>query len=350
MKNFSMFLLFLLLTHASMGQNEQVKELVSEGTRLHDQGQYEEAKAKYHAALTIDSLSTLANYELSYTDMVMGNWDEAIFFSRKVIRLHQSNLQEAFVVLGSCYDNKGEPDKAMAAFEEGLALFPKSNLLNYNLSLTALRQKSYDKAEQTAIRAIQARPFHASSHLVLAAVMQEKGERVKSMLALYYFLLVEPQSKRSALHYQTLQNLLVKGVTRENAKNINVKIPQTAVKDSLFGAAEMMVSMLAVSRLTDEGKHPDLVASFIDATKGLFGILNELKRENTGFWWDFYVTRLSSLIPSGNLEAFCYYLSSSTGDESVRNWIQQNPDKMQQLLVWMKGGAFEPVTLAGTDK
>lgn len=329
-------ILGLFLTINLFGQNDNVKELVSQGTELHDQGKYDDAIAKYKQALSIDKNSTLANYELSYTYMATGKYSDAIKYSKKVIEQNSDNQHGAYIVLGSSLDMSGKVDKAIEAYEAGLIKFPSSNLLNYNLALTCYNQKDYEKAEKAAINSILAKPTHGSSHVILSAIMQAKGERVMSLLPAYYFLMLEPNSKRSLINYNNLLKQLGQGIERKDENNINVNIPFSSSPDSLFGAAEMMVSLLAASRFTEENKDKSNMDFFVETNNGLFSILGELKKENNGFWWDFYVLKFYDLVQTNNIETYSYYISQSTNSETVNQYIVDNADKIKQLKEWME--------------
>lgn len=335
MKLMTNLILGLFLTVNLFGQDNKVNELVSQGTELHDQGKYDDAIAKYKMALSIDKNSTLANYELSYTYMTTEKYSDAIKYSKKVIDQNSDNQHGAYIVLGSSLDMSGKVDKAIEAYEEGLLKFPNSNLLNYNLALTSYNQGDYEKAEKAAINAILAKPKHGSSHVILSAIMQARGERVMSLLPAYYFLMLEPNSNRSLINYNNLLKQLGQGIERINGNDINVNIPFSSSPDSLFGAAEMMVSLLAASRFTDENKGKSDMEFFVETNSGLFSVLGELKKENSDFWWDFYVSKFYDLVQSKNLEAFSYYISQSTNLESVNQYIASNPDKIKQLKDWM---------------
>jgi tetratricopeptide (TPR) repeat protein len=317
------------------GQENNIKELVAQGTELHDQGKYDEAIAKYKAALDIDINSTLANYELSYTCMVTQKYEDGIKYSKKVIEQNSNNQHEAYIVLGSCLDMLGKPDEAIKAYEEGLKKFPNSNLLNYNLALTSYNQKDYETAEKAAINAIIAKPAHGSSHIILAAIMKAKGQRVKSLMATYYFLMLEPNSKRSKINYNNLKNQLGQGVKKKDEKNINVNVPLNSTKDSEFGAAEMMVSLLAASQYVDKNKNKSDMELFAETTNKFFSVLGELKKENKGFWWDLYVTKFYDLVQTKNDEAFSYYISQSSDSDVVNKWIADNSNKIQEFKYWM---------------
>jgi len=317
------------------GQENKVKELVAQGTELHDQGKYDEAIAKYKAALDIDKNSTLANYELSYTCMVTQKYEDGVIYSKKVIEQNTDNQHEAYIVLGSCLDMLGKPEKAIKTYEKGLKKYPNSNLLNYNLALTSYNQKDYNVAEKAAINAIIAKPSHGSSHVILAAIMKAKGERVKSLLSTYYFLMLEPNSKRSKINYNSLRNQLGQGVEKKDEKNINVNVPLNSSKDSEFGAAEIMVSLLAASQYTEENKSKSDMELFVETSNKFFSVLGELKKENKGFWWDLYVTKFYDLVQTKNYEAFSYYISQSGDSVTVNKWIADNSSKMQEFKVWM---------------
>jgi tetratricopeptide (TPR) repeat protein len=326
----------VLLTISLFGQNDKIKELVSQGTSLHDEGKYDDAIAKYKAALDIDDNSSLANYELSYTYMTIKKYDDAIKYSKKVVAQNSAHQQLGYIVWGTSLDMKGYPKEAIKAYEEGLMKFPYSNLLNYNLALTAYNIGDYEKARPAVQNAILAKPEHGSSHLLLANIMIKNGERVKALLSFYYFLLLEPSSKRSLANLNILKSMLNLGVEKQSGNKINVTIPSLTLKDSAFGAAEMMVSLSGVARYEKENKGKSENVFFAETNKNLFSVLGELKKDNKNIWWDLYVTKFNDLVESGNCEAFSYYISQSTNSVEVNNWITNNPDKMQSFKGWMK--------------
>jgi tetratricopeptide (TPR) repeat protein len=328
-------ILIIFLAINTYGQNDKVLELIYQGIELHDQGKYDEAISKYKSALKIDKKSTFANYEISFTYFLTQQYEEAIKHSKFVINKNEDNMLESYIVLGNSLDLIGKPTKAISTYEEGLSKFPNSNLLNYNLALTCYNQRELDKAEKAVINAIIAKPLHGSSHIVLSAIMQEKGQRIKSVLPLYYFLMLEPNSKRSLPSYNSLISQLGQGVEKKDDKNISISVPLSSSSSSDFDAAEMMISMLAAAKYTEEKENKNEMELFVDTNKGLFSVLVELKKDNQGFWWDLYVKKFHDLLISENNEAFSYYISQSTNNETVNIWIKENTDKMQKLIDWL---------------
>jgi hypothetical protein len=251
------------------------------------------------------------------------------------IKQNSDNLEAPYVILGSSLDLSGKPSKAIKTYEEGLLKFPDSNLLNYNLALTCFNQKDYDKAETAAINSIKAKPTHGSSHLVLSAIMKEKGQRVKSILPLYYFLMVEPSSKRSLINYNNLRNQLDQGIEKKDDKiNVNIFLSDSSTNE--FETAEMMISLLGASKYLEENKDKNEFELFVERNRSIFGILGEFTLDYRGFWWDFYVAKFYDLVKSENDEAFSYFISQSTNSELVNKWNSENTEKMQKFVDWMK--------------
>ncbi len=329
------FTLSLLFATNVFAQSDKLTEFIARGVDLHDQQKYEEAIAQFKAALEIDSKSSVANYEISYSYLLSKQYENAIKHSTIVVENGTDYLHEAYIVLGSALDMTGKPLKAIKTYEAGITKFPNSNLLHYNLAFTCYYQKDYKKAEASAIAAIIAKPEHGSSHILLSAIMEQVGQRVKSILPMYYFLMLEPGSGRSLSNYNWLKRQLDVGVEQKDDKNINVTVPVSSSDDE-FSTAEMMVSLLAASKHTDENKKKDEMEMFVETNDGLFGVLGELKDKKKGFWWDFYVTKFYNMQKSKHNEAFSYYISQSTGSEDVKKWIAANSEKINEFVNWMK--------------
>jgi hypothetical protein len=255
---------------------------------------------------------------------------------RIVLAQNKEHLLEAYLILGSALDDQGKPEEAVTVYEEGLLKFPSNYLLYFNLGLTQYLLKKMDLAEENTIKAIRLNKTHASSHMLLAVIMQEKGARAKSILATYYFLMLEPNSDRSVSNYASLQEMLMQGISKTNDKTINVSIPYSSEKDD-FGTVDMSISLMAATIYTstdkkNKKKEIDALAEF---TKTVFAICGELKKDQTGFWWDFYVPAFYDLKNSGHCLTFAYYISQSGNSAEVTKWLKKNPKKVKELESWI---------------
>jgi len=321
----------LTLTCWSFGQNSEIESLVQEGIALHDIGEYEKAVEKYKMALSIDPNSSLVNHEISFSYLSAKDYKNAEKYSKKVIDLNDGNLLGGYITYGSALDMLGKTNKSIKVYEKAMKDFD-NYLLYYNHAISCFNIGKISKAYESALKAINNNSSHASSHLILSKIMEEQGVRIKAMLPLYYFLLIEPNSQRAGIEYQTLRNYMDHGVTRTSEKSIDVVIPMS--NDTDFGAAEMMISLLKASNSIEGSEGKTELKLFAENNESIFKILGELKKENTGFWWDFYVQFFYDLANENLTETYSYYISQSKGEESI-NWLNEHPINFERFEKWL---------------
>ncbi len=333
MKMKKLLLLFSILFVScwSFAQNSKIDSLVQEGIKLHDNGEYDKAIEKYKEALNIEPNSSLVNYEISFSYLSAKDYINAEKYSKKVIDLDDGNILGAYISYGSALDMQGKTNKSIKVYEKAMKDF-NNYLLYYNHALSCFNKGDNSKAYESALKAINNNSSHASSHLILSKIMERQGVRIKAMLPLYFFLLIEPNSPRSATEYQTLRNFIDHGVTQSSDNKINVSVPMNDDPD--FGAAEMMISLSKASNSLEENKGKSELQLFVENNDGIFKILGELKKDNTGFWWDFYVPFFYDLAEENLTETFSYFISQSQGEE-VSKWFDEHSADFEKLKIWM---------------
>jgi tetratricopeptide (TPR) repeat protein len=327
----SISLIFIL--NSTFGQNQKVEKLVSEGIEYHDQGEYKKAIETYKKALKIDSNSSNANYEISLSYLSDNDYKNAISYSRKVIELNKEYLMEAYVVWGNALDMDGKPNKALEVYEIAMLEFD-NHLLNYNYAVTCMNVGEIDKAYDALLAGISIFPAHGSSHLLLSRIMAKKGSRIKSVLPLYFFLLVEPSSNRSVNEYLNLRDFLSQGVSQSSPTEFDLNMPIPIGSDSDFDAAELAISLSSVSSSLEGNQEKSDLELFSEQNEMIFKILGELKKENTGFWWDFYVSFFGDLASAGHTVSFSYYISQTSGMEA-EEWLRSHDPEFEDFMKWV---------------
>ena len=73
---------------------------------------------------------------------------------------------------------------------------------------------------------------------------------------------------------------------------------------------------------------------FAENNESIFKILGELKKDNTGFWWDLYVPFFYELANQNLTKSYSYYISLSKGEE-VTNWIEENDEEFERFKHWL---------------
>lgn len=330
MKTIRIFFLIVisLISFSCFAQEVEIKKFVNEGIVFHDKGEYKKAISIYEKALELDPKSNLVNYEISYSYFGMKNYKKAKKYSKKVIDSKTGDLLPAYMVYANSLDILGKHRKAIRSYEKAMKKYD-NYLLYYNHAMACLNIDKIDKAFDSAIKAIKNNPSHASSHLILSRVMDKKGSRVEAMLPLYFFLLIEPSTSRGELVYKTLIEYLDDGISRTSSNNIGITAQVGG--DSSLGAAEMMIKLLRASNLMKENKGKTELELFAENNVKLFKMLGELKKSNTGFFWEFYVPFFYELANKELVKSFSYYISLSKGEEASK-WIKENSNEFDIFL------------------
>ncbi len=330
----------LTLAQTAKAQNSDFDVILSRGVADYEMGKYENALSWFKQAYKMDKTSDMACYELALTYLALRDDDKAAIYSSKLMDKDNEYCEDAYLINGSAWENIGRNEKARRIYKDGLKKFPNNYLLNYNLSLSFFNNKEFKEAQEYAVRAIELYPAHASSHLLLAYIMFDMGERVQSMLPLYYFLLIEQDSERSSTAYELLGALWNQGVRSKGQRDI--QLVQSGFNYSDFATAELAVSLIKVNEKINQGElnkeaeiRNNLLVNFAKNNETLFKILEDASQDKSGFWWDFYVDFFTKIENNNLSEPFSYFISGCRYNDDVLLWMSDNHQEFQRFTSWM---------------
>jgi len=329
--------LFLTTGLLSQTDEEKILELVQEGVQYHDSQNYDKAIKKYKEALALDKKSPLANYELAMTYSEKGDFPQSLKYANKVIKQKNEYVIPAYMVKGNVLDEQGRTKKSIKLFNKAIKETDGHYLLNYNLGINYFKEGDLDAASEQMIKAIMRNPTHASSHLYLALAQKRKEELVKSLLPIYYFLLLEPNSKRAENAYVLLQSDLSGDVSQDGFDETQVNIVVNDSEDNPYGSVELMINLMAAARFTDKHKDQTNEQYFLVTTKGVFEQLGALDIKAKDIWSDFYVPFFKQVKESKHFETFTQYVMQGTSDLATE-WIAFHPDEVEDFFFWLNEG------------
>lgn len=101
------------------------------------------------AALEQDPSSDLAAYELALTYSAKGDHAECIALLEPRVKAKKNEYRSAmYAILGNCYDNGGDPERAIATYRRGLKVDRNDTQLLYNLAVTLAGRGELDEARK----------------------------------------------------------------------------------------------------------------------------------------------------------------------------------------------------------
>jgi Tfp pilus assembly protein PilF len=352
MKNCILILTFLFFCTTAIAQHaEAVDKLVNEGIAFHDKGNYEEAIASYDKALALDMDNLYALSEKALSLLSLTKYEETIIICQKLIKKYPGDkgLKMVYVSYGNSLDALKKPDNSIEIYEEGIKEFPDYYYLHFNKGITLYGEKRWDDAILCFQKSAMLNPGHASTHNAIARLMAIKDKRIPAVLALCTFLTIEPEGERAKgnldLLLKTLEGNSEK--TGKNSRTITIDVGMLGdttsdgkPRENSFSETDVLLSLVAGMEDTKlTGK--SAVEKFYRKMEMLSGSLKETRKDNYGFYWDYYVPYFTEMNDKGLTEAFAYIAFASMEDPKVKKWVKSHEDEVEKLYAWANNFAWK---------
>ena len=131
--------LFFILCFVPASAQKSAEDIVREGITLHDEGQFEEAIAKYQEALKLKPDWGLALYEIALSYVSLEDQKQALKYASKALKIPGDHHLSSAMVKANVLDDMGKGKKAIKVYNDALAELGEHYLLYYNLALTHFR-------------------------------------------------------------------------------------------------------------------------------------------------------------------------------------------------------------------
>ncbi|MHC1702398.1 MAG: tetratricopeptide repeat protein [Tenuifilaceae bacterium] len=326
------FLIITILTIFHQFVNAQnVDSLIIYGIELRNSGNYIQAIEKFKEALAIDRNSPTLNYEIAYTYLVKKDFRKTIKICNRLIKSESPKSVDAYILKGSALDYSGRRNRSIKFYKNAIKKHPDNYLLHFNLGINYHNKNQFHLAQNEYLKAIESNNLHPSSHFMLGYVMNDQGKRVEGMLSLYFFLLLEPNTDRSAEAYQLLNNLWLQNVEITNNDTSSIKIYTNPKSDhEEFNSIDLRVSTIKADSYKHSNKGLNKHEQFIRNTAEFFKVLDSFKGfDNKTIWWNLHIPLFKYIDDSNLVEPFCYYISLTCDDEYVNGWHVMNRDQIE---------------------
>ena len=89
-----------------------------------------------------------------------------------------------------------------------------------------------------------------------------------------------------------------------------------------------------VRELLHSNKDKTDVEQFIRKAETLFASLDETKKDNFGFFWEYYAPYFIEMKKKGFVETFGYISFASSDNPEVMSWLKANKDKITPFFEW----------------
>ena len=305
---------------------------------MHDHGDYEGAIRRYTQILNANPDDVTARYELTFSYFAAKQYRECIETAKIGIQYDSPLRGRFFSNMGSCLDESGKTDEAVKLYRAAIAAMPTDFLLPFNLGITLARQKNNDEARALFEKSIANNPSFPGAHLQLGHLCAGEGRRIPAVLALSRFLILEPDTARSAVAFQDLNGVLDSFArTDPKTKQTSVTISAAPSSDGDFLSLEATLAIaLTAAKVLKQEKEKPMPEPLVPAFQALFAAARDQGKSASDFWRNYYLRYFADLDAKGLTEPFVYVITMKGDFPGASSWMRQNWDRVRQLLAWSK--------------
>ncbi|MGQ1946978.1 tetratricopeptide repeat protein [Geofilum sp. OHC36d9] len=312
------FSLFILSTLTIEAQTEALTHKKM-GLNYLDNGEIDSSLTELNAAqrMGLNDGEVLGGMALVYVQK--NDIKQAIHYAKKARKdkLHPS--ANAWLAGVLAYEAKGKSRPMNQWIEKGLAAYPTDFLLLYHAGRLTIHTNE-TKGEDYLLRAVSSAPAYSPAHLLLGEQMYRKGENIKALLPLLYYLMLNHNTPESPDILAVIENML--NDWAGNSQNIS-KINKA---DS-----DLTTNFIPIQKEKGSDNYQWLtqqLTAFMES-------LQTAKINPSAALWSSYTDFFAKAAQMDFDEALTQHIIFSRNQADVLNWITQYPDQYQMMADWI---------------
>jgi tetratricopeptide (TPR) repeat protein len=326
---------------------------IEEGARLHDQGKYNEAIAKYEEILKLSPNNMTALYELAYSFAENKEFEKSLAAATRGTEYSSPLLPLFYDLIGSAFDSLGDPQKAIETYRKGIQIVPDAAMLHYNMGVTYLESlKNPDEARRAFEKAAAIDPKEPAFQLMLGQVLQTSGYKTPALFAFSTYLILEPTGPRSLSAYGFWRAILRGGLeTRQpgspdtmmrNPATATAATPASKTDEGDFADFEKAITLSQQTVIADMDNGAEELPALLAHVNRLFALLatRSPERDRGTFAAARYLPFFLELKEKNYVEPFVYWVIQRAPVGGVREWITANQTRVREFVTWSRGYAW----------
>lgn len=320
----------LFVAALAVSQNTRVDSLVDNAVAWREKGNGELALRELDLLAASKNVGERVLFELAFTHLQLGHYTLAITPAKKVMANNGQYRVDAALILMECYVARGEYNRARRLFKPLSREALVDERIPYHFAALYQKMGMLDEAEEQIQRAILINRSYVDAHLLLCNIMLEKGERLKAMLPLYYYLLLDNGGDEGDRAVKQLIHLW----KFSSGRMLEMFKPSTP--KGVYALAQRHINAIAVNDSIgklDGGGAIDLLSRH---TASLFDFLSTHNEDNFDFYQLVYIDFFCELHAKGHVEPFTYYICNPQWHPQVLEWIAGNGQRFNAFRIWME--------------
>lgn len=320
------------------------------------------------------------------------------FLLFSTLTIYAQSSSEKLIRQGVALHDKGHYKEAIDSYEEALKVNPTSMSAVYEMSLSYLQLKDYEKAIRNSTKVITAnfQPLLMDAYIVKGTALANQGKMADALrtldealekcgdeylihfnLGLCYF-----NNKDSKMAIQHLRKAIEIDATHASAfllyayalndldrwvqsfysfhfflllepntgrskdafgemyDIINAKLDPGSVRLSREDGVDRQFLYDAIQKKKSLGATDDAsqYRFFVETSKLIFFVLAQMQNDTqNGLLWDFFVPTYGEILDSGHFDTYCRYVSVAYFPQSLA-WWNNNKTQVDNFIEWFENG------------
>lgn len=345
MKKLLLLSLFSLFVFSLSAQEvDAITKLIREGISLHDKRDYRGAIEKYDQVLQYDSENITALAEKAFSLLSLREYKSSIDICKKLVKKYPDSKKLKFVytTYANALDGYKKPEKAVKIYNQGIKKFPDFYQLHFNKGITLSGLQKYDEALESLHQSAQLKPSHAGTHNAIARLLMMKGNKIPALMAFCRFSIVEPQGRRAEANFPFIEKILAGNAKKTGENNVTINVSSAMLENAAnkkkeennFGTTEFLLSMSSALDFDEKNKDKTKRELFMDKLETMCSSLSETKKDNSGFYWDYYVPYFVALKEKKHLEVLSYLVYAPSDEKEIMDWLKSNKEELEEFYKW----------------
>jgi tetratricopeptide (TPR) repeat protein len=338
-KHYITILLLFILSGASSAQvtDPEAKKLYEEAITAYENENYENALTLYEKALKIEPGNQVILYEIGYTYLGLKNYPEVINRIAPIIERGEAKIPELYMLLGSAYDDYGDPYKATAVFKEGIEKFPSSGRLYFHYGYTLYRLDKNEEAINILEQGMKAEPDYAGIYYVASLIYAESDEEIWALIYAEIFLNLAYQSGMSEEVSKLIYDIYESEIkTSENVYTVSFSKSAGADKNGSlnFGGAYETITLGLLPAVF--GKYGRNFEGYINYRSGLQNVWIKAYDKGTISETNIIFERAREImnVKEEYLECYNYLLLFGGNAAEAKKWLTENEALFTEFVEW----------------
>lgn len=343
------YILLLAFPLAAQTNIEQALELGRQAIQKMEAGKTQASIKLLEQAEVLDPDNIIYPYEIAYAHYLAKDYPKAIKLLKKLVK-HPNVNDLVLQMLGNAYDMNQQPQKAIAAYEEGIQQFPTSGILHLERGTMELKAERYNEALNFYEKGIYVDPTFPSNYYWASRIYLSSSEKIWGFLYGEIFMNMERNTARTASTSKLLYDAYTNSIqiTKKNKKEtvLNITLCKTmtmTVSDLQKEDGPKLPFCMVYETTLTMGLHPSIERVDLESLSSIRDrqLTIYYKQKHDQEYDNLLFQYQKRLQEEGHYTAYTYWILMKGNEPAFGTWLKAHEAEWEAFIAWFSENPLE---------